>query len=449
MNGATRTSIYMLGKAVCTEVLSSSHAFLGLPLALVDEAYCFPNCMGRWVAGQGALDASMFLFQHLDTHHKTLLGAHMSSEQRGHLMHSTSLQLALLRVIRPCLPGKHSLKRAYREACGRRIPFADGSWDAVGQRFVPLPLRTEDMVFHCLPATYKTTLDADVGAAQEMFHEWFPDPEECLWVLRYSGRALVPQDAIKCAVLHCDTLGPSQAGHRGKTTFQYMLECVMGPGLCQLHPGSDLTVGTRFLQTRDQAVCLPLITAFDELSRGQKLDLAALKGLTSGRPPAPCVVIACNPGDLPCLADLVETDPAAYGRLVFLPARACLAARSGVHAEIDALIPAFARLLLEQHTLYLAEGLPPPPASMAAHACALLHRSRLSIFHPAHVRFVRGWAAKQAQRDGEEPEVTNLISECMAEVLAMARVYHKQGWVEGAGDIAGVLLDACLAESGH
>lgn len=208
-------------------------------------------------------------------------------------------------------------------------------------------------------------------------------------------------------------------------------------------------MGTRFFGTRDQALCPPLIAAFDELSSGQQLDLAALKRLTSGRPPASSVVIACNPGDLPPLADLVETDPAAYGRLVFLPARAGLAARSRVHAEIDALIPASARWLLEEHTLYIAEGLPPPPASMAAHASALLCCSHLSRFQPAHVRFVRGWAAKQAQRGREEPEVSDLISECMAEVLAMTRVCHKQGWVEGAGDIAGVLLDACLAESGH
>jgi hypothetical protein len=101
-----------------------------------------------------------------------------------------------------------------------------------------------------------------------------------------------------------------------------------------LHPGSDLTVGrsTRFLQKKDQALCPPLITGFDELSSGQQLDLAALKGLTSGKPPATSTIIACNPGDLPCLIDMDETDPAAYKRLIFLPARAGLAVDHGIQA---------------------------------------------------------------------------------------------------------------------
>jgi hypothetical protein len=37
----------------------------------------------------------------------------------------------------------------------------------------------------------------------------------------------------------------------------------------------------------------------------------------------------------------------------------------------------------------------------------------------------------------------------MPEVLMMARAYQKQGWVEGPGEIAGILLDACLAGAGH
>jgi hypothetical protein len=119
-------------------------------------------------------------------------------------------------------------------------------------------------------------------------------------------------------------------------------------------------------------------------------------------------------------------------------------------SKLDGLLPAFARLLLDQHGLYLAEGLLPLPGSMAQHSGALLRYSRLSRFQPNHVRFARAWVAAAARGQEEQQLISNnFFAECMPEILAMAKVYHKQGWLQGPGQIAVDLLDACLAEAGH
>jgi hypothetical protein len=109
--------------------------------------------------------------------------------------------------------------------------------------FNPLPYDASDMVFHALPLSLASRKEVeDLTAADGLLEQWFPVDSERAWALRAFGRALCPQDSCKSAIVHVDTLG-SSAGNRGKTALQFMLQCVLGPGLCNLSPRNALSLG--------------------------------------------------------------------------------------------------------------------------------------------------------------------------------------------------------------
>ena len=392
-----------VGAQLVVALRLNTHPLAHLPLAVTiagqQRSYCFPNAAWRWVSGQGAVDAAAFLARHLQQQWRHLL----SEEQLQLLQTSMTAQLALLRSIRADLPGKRHLQRAYARALPNRIALLDGTWLVEEQQFEPLPYQHEDMVFESLQVTYAGIQEAtgeEMQQAHALLEQWLSEPDEKAWLLRYLGRTLSPQqDACKTAVIHCDTLGDHQAGSRGKTTLQYMLECV---GLCSPLPGDTLSIGRShsYMRSRMAATHPPLLQAFDELpGQQQQLDLAAVKVLTSGKPPSPGLVIACNPQNLPCLDALCSSDPAAFERLVFLPARPLLQCRGNVHAAIEKLVPAFAKILLDQHHNYCQQGLLQIPHSMQAHKELLKRYSCLSRFKPGHVKLAAAWLDKNMALD--------------------------------------------------
>ena len=284
----------------------------------------------------------------------------LTLEHIHRLQHSGSCQLSLLRALRPCLPNGGHLRSAYAKACSNRIPFLDGCWRVHCQTFEPLPFQAKDMVVTCLSVKYQSMqacTEEDLAAATNIWAQWFPLEPEGAWALRWLARALCPQECMKSAIIQCDTLGPEPPGGRGKSTLLYLLRGLTG---CQVLPGEHLCVGRAhgYLSKRAAASYTPLLECFDELSGAVKpIDLASLKVLTSGQPPACCMWIASNADNIPSLQSLHEHDPAALQRLIFLPARPLdRSSTPCIHAEIDRLLPAFAKLLLEEHERYAVKG---------------------------------------------------------------------------------------------
>jgi hypothetical protein len=121
------SAAYDLGTAVSRGLMLGGLA--KLPLAVAgrgaQRTYCFPSAWGRWVEGQGAIDASLFLARFLLEHHRALVEQFFPLAEQ--LLASQGSHLALLRAVRPCLPGVEDLRQAYARACSGRIAFADGT----------------------------------------------------------------------------------------------------------------------------------------------------------------------------------------------------------------------------------------------------------------------------------------------------------------------------------
>jgi hypothetical protein len=218
------------------------------------------------------------------------------------------------------------------------------------------------------------------------------------------------------------------------------------------------------MQMREAALHVPLVEAFDELNstelqqgptnRAQQLDLAAMKVLTSGKPPCNCVLVACNPCNLPCLQKLCTCDPAAYNRLAFLPARSLEGAKApNIYGIVEALAPAFTHLLFNEFLRYSEQGLLPQPSPMLQHRDLLLRYSTRAAFRPCHMAFVETWLNQQVQIGGSGSMPASGLTDkfvgcCMTEVLAMGKHYQRQGSLEPPSVIAARLLDAVLASHG-
>ena len=202
--------------------------------------------------------------------------------------------------------------------------------------------------------------------------------------------------------------------------------------------------------------CSPLpFPGFDELAqtmhgpREHTLSLAAIKTLTSGRPPCPLIWLSCNPENLPYLQKVVATDPAAFNRLVFLPAHPLAIKDSQIHAKIDHLKPALTRILFEEHLLYRQHGCLPVPRSMLQHRDMLIRFSCLQSFKQCHIEFATDWLTQNwvpANKTALKQLADRFLSTCTAQVLAMQK---HCGGMWGPSQLAAALLDACLATFGH
>ena len=70
-------------------------------------------------------------------------------------------------------------------------------------------------------------------------------------------------------------------------------------------------------------------------------------------------------------------------------------------------------------------------------------------YHPAHWKFVQAWLDSQERLTADASALADqLIGAKMSDVLAMSKVYQKQGWLSSPSVIARGLLDACLAARG-
>ena len=454
----TSTAVHRLGSTLIRELHLTAEPLQHLPLAVIYHGtsgqctYCFPSPDGIWVPNQCATDAAMFLTQYLSENHMSLVKSHLGPEQLHTLQIKTTAQLCLLRTMRASLPQKRHLQAAYAKVMGTRIPFLDGAYDLEHDKFTPLPFAHKDMVFHTLQVSHEEMLsqpDEKVQQARELIaSSWFLNPQERSWVLRHTAKSLSPMDT--------DTLGDTP-GDRGETTWLYLLEQILGPALCTVSAGDCLTTthARAHLNTRSTALVMPLIEGFDELAqemhgpREHTLSLAAVKTLTSGRPPCTLIWLSCNPENLPYLQKVAATDPAAFNRLVFLPAHQLAIKDSRIHARIDHLKPALTRILFEEHLLYRQHGSLPVPSSMLQHRDLLVRYSCLQSFKQCHFEFATDWSTQNcmpAKTTALEQLADRFLGTCTAQVLAMQKHYQSM-W--GPSQLAAALLDACLAKLGH
>jgi hypothetical protein len=144
----------------------------------------------------------------------------------------------------------------------------------------------------------------------------------------------------------------------------------------------------------------PLVELFDEISGSSSkstLDLGSIKYMTRGQPPSAMFWLACNAANLPPLQALQQTDPAAYNRLVFLPARQTLqsTALPNFHAHLRRLAPAFVALLMQR----LNQPLLPIPGSMHDFKTLLTTASTAGNFLHAHVAYVASWLQANTEAD--------------------------------------------------
>jgi hypothetical protein len=195
---------------------------------------------------------------------------------------------------------------------------------------------------------------------------------------------------------------------------------------------------------------------FDEISGSASkstLDLGSIKFMTRGQPPSAMFWLACNAANLPPLQALQASDPAAYNRLVFLPARQNLQATThpNFHAKVRRLAPAFVALL----TTHLNQPLLPIPESMHEFKRLLTRGSTVGNFMQAHVAFVASWLqANTIVEPGRAIEATCLADSFVATHISYVQALHKYynsrqvAAVETPLQLAGQLIDACVANLG-
>jgi hypothetical protein len=343
---ANTCSAYKLGQQLVRALQLHSHPLRSIPLVVTDDSsrpYTFPNQLGRWVPNQGATEAATFLAEHLTVHYDSLLTA-----AQGEALTKPAYQLALLRSLRPCLPDLHHLQAAHRQQHNKRIPVLDGWIDSITCEFTSLPYSPDAIVtWPAINFCYKELLAAAPRLPDlwQLLHSWFPVEGELRWVLRYLAHTLAPKVTSKLIVLHTDSLGDGAQGNRGKSSWLSLLRETFGSRSCSIKSGDALTVARNAGQSLEPPYA-PCIVCFDELQRPgashlRQLDWGLLKGMTSGRPPAPAVWICCNPCDLGSLAELQRLDPASYTRLVVLPGRTCFTeSTTDMYVTIEELAPA-------------------------------------------------------------------------------------------------------------
>jgi hypothetical protein len=396
----TTTHLYALARRVATELHITTNPLMAVPLAALSTSsavhtYAFPNLMGKWLLNQGATEAAHFLVQHLTQHHIDVVHGVLTVSHQQTLLGSMRHQLSLLRMLRSCLPNASVLKAAYAQVCWSRVAFLDGTWRVHSRTFTDLPHPVHDMVFDTLAVCYHNVCSATPSEMTDIEHmcaRWFPNSCERDWVLSYLAHHALTHaaDCNKVAVIHCDSLdNGQQEGNRGKSSFQYLLQCSLGPSMCSITHGDALqSHRCHTYMARKAASAIvhpPLVDLFDEVSGSASkstLDLGSIKYMTRGQPPGAIFWLACNAANLPPLQALQVSDPAAYNRLVFLPARQTLQSTTlpNFHAQMRRLAPAFVAMLMQGANQPLLT-LPP---SMRAFKELLTMASSAGRFAQAH-----------------------------------------------------------------
>lgn len=468
-------SLRRTASTVATHLQVHIHGLQALPLAQAcssqeDRPYTAPDAyLGRWTS-MSATDAAAFLTEHLVTHHCEVMSRILSDSQFCSLMSSSQAQLALLRALRPSLPTTTDLRSHAAKAVALRIPFKDGYIDTTTHTFHPLPYRTSDYVSAVLPLCYADVArvtQADMDAATKLLSSWFGEPAELRYVIRQLSRALAPRhgDTQKAILLHVDTLGASQQeGNRGKTTLLVgLLQGLFGSRLCTVSPGASLTNGqsSAYIKRRSLARHPIAIECFDELSssgsQAKQLDVSMLKYLTGGNPSTSSHLlwIACNPSNLPGLAHLAQTDPAFYSRLITIPARTLFDSAPHLADNIERLLPAVCKLLLEDHRAYMKEGLLPPATSMLAHKQLL---TRCTSIPPgltqSYVQYAKEWLGiKVIPAPGQTLVRETLAAVFLSQHLQQVTALHKQAAkafaLASLHDMVRDLVDTAMARLGY
>lgn len=399
---AALNDAYELGDHLTKYLRLAEKPLEHLPLAVWQErgctqaSYAFPSCTGKWVAGQKATDAAIFLLRYLRTHHHELCCINTSRQN------SLQFALSLLRCLRPCLPNRDDVMARLHSVSHTRLSFRDGWLDTSTLQFHALPYRAEHMVFRAaVPFCYADLMQVqcrDIDVAMQLLTQYFPYEQERAWLLRYLGRCLCPADGCKSLVVFTDSLG-STPGNAGKSSFLSWLHEAMGPASSTIASGQTLTLArspTAWQKTDSPAQ--PLVRVFDELtqctgrSAKQQLDYGSLKYMCSGQRNRPATIIAANTSDLPSLKVLQGKDPAFVDRLVMLPARARFDGKRNAHLP-DQLVIALARVLVTEFANYKSCGsqLLQMPDSMWAFKNLVMRSSALTTVPADHVAAAMAW----------------------------------------------------------
>ena len=427
--------------------------------------YYITDPFGRWV-GVCATDAALFLVNYVITKHSHVTGNVLNSAQVDQLQRSVTTQLAVLRAIKTCLPSATDLQEACVTSQHLRIPFKNGFYDIAKKSFHGLPYEKAHYVLDRLNLTYNSILQAnaaDMKAAHQLLATWFPDELELQWLIRQLSRVLAPSlgDKGKTILIHVDTLDATQ-GSRGKTTFlRQVLQALFGSELCSVVCGDSLTVGqsSQYLKQRCNRLQPPAIEAFDELCTptiaNKRLDVSALKYLTSGSPDSSHLLyICCNPSNLPNLAMLAETDAATYSRIIMLPARPVFDKFiPGFRKSIKDLLPALCKLLIEEHAVYAHQGILAQPFSMQQHKQLMTRFTAAQTFQCQHMITIRSWlqhtiVKKPAAKLSRHALTNHFMSNNTQYAMMLHKYYSNKGMAqESLQEFLETMLDAALAQT--
>lgn len=465
---------YELGIHLTAHMQPETHPLKNLPLAICSTSnicqaaatYAFPSvASGRWVLFQKSTEASMFLSHWVIKHHKELL-----TESQQHLL-STSMQFAqtVLRCIKPFLPDQQALQEAHAKVCQARLAFRDGWLDTATLQFHALPYMHEHMVFHStLPYTYQKLMQIKAETLQQassLLTNYLPVEEERTWLIRYLARCLAPSDGHKVLLCLTDSLGDTPPGNSAKSTLLSWLQSATGNESCSIQSGQALTIAHSIghaASNHSFNAYAPLIQCYDEISRStkvaaQQMNYSRLKYLTSGRKNQPAVIIAANVGDWPNLEELQQVDPSFLGRLVMVPARGRFTADTeagmqadavdmNIHAKLDRLAPAFARILLDAFKSYKRDKnqLLPLPPSMHTFKELVVRSSVLAKHVPCHALFARQWVACHVCHNGNH----SLPAETLLQLFRIHWSDNQHNNRNTATLLLQELLDAALATCG-
>jgi hypothetical protein len=150
---------------------------------------------------------------------------------------------------------------------------------------------------------------------------------------------------------------------------------------------------------------------------------------------------------------MITDDPAAFSRLVFLPARPINSSCGDIYTKIQELAPAFGQILFKEFLSYCKEGLLPVPCSMTQHRNMLIRYSARAAFKATHLALAECWLDEHV-RIMSEGEVSacaltdRFVSSCLHELLPMGKVYHGQCSLKPFSAIASALLGTVFASRG-